>query len=58
MARTRHTALFVKLTFVFVCFGVLLVSLALARATDSLPTVDIRYLGLIPSTLGANNWSG
>jgi cadmium resistance protein CadD (predicted permease) len=45
--------LFVKLTFVFVCFVVLLGSLALARAADSLPTVDIRYLGLIPLTLGA-----
>jgi cadmium resistance protein CadD (predicted permease) len=39
--------------FVFVCFMVLLVSLALARAADSLPTVDIRYSGLIPLTLGA-----
>ena len=42
-----------KLTFVFVCFVVLLVSLSLARAADSLPTVDIRYLGLIPLTLNA-----
>jgi cadmium resistance protein CadD (predicted permease) len=52
-AKPGTRPLFVKLTFVFVCFVVLLVSLALARATDSLPTVDIRYLGLIPLTLGA-----
>jgi cadmium resistance protein CadD (predicted permease) len=43
---------FVKLTFVFVCLIVLLVSLALARAADTLPTKNIRYLGLIPLTLG------
>ena len=42
-----------ELTFDFVCFVVLVVSLALARAADSLPTVDIRYSGLIPLTLGA-----
>jgi len=44
---------FVKLIFVFVCVTVLLISLALARAADTLPTVDLRYLGLIPITLGA-----
>ena len=52
-AKPGTRPLFVKLTFAFVCFVVLLVSLALARAADSLPTVDIRYLGLIPLTLGA-----
>lgn len=45
--------LFVKLTFVFVCLTVLFVSLALACAADILPTVDLRYLGLVPMTLGA-----
>jgi len=44
---------FVKLIFVFVCVTVLLISLALARAADTLPTVDLRYLGLLPITLGA-----
>jgi hypothetical protein len=37
-AKPGTRPLFVKLTFVFVCFVVLLVSLALARAADSLPT--------------------
>jgi cadmium resistance protein CadD (predicted permease) len=53
-AKPGTRPLFVKLTFVFVCLMVLLVSLALARAADSLPTVDLRYLGLLPLTLGAS----
>jgi cadmium resistance protein CadD (predicted permease) len=52
-AKPGYRPLFVKLTFVFVCLVVLLVSLALARAADTLPTVDLRYLGLLPMTLGA-----
>jgi cadmium resistance protein CadD (predicted permease) len=64
-AKPGYRPLFVKLTFVFVCLVVLLVSLALARAADTLPTVDLRYLGLLPLTLGAYQlvqlmmgWSG
>lgn len=52
-AKPGTKPLFVKLTFVFVCLTVLFVSLALARAADTLPTVDLRYLGLVPMTLGA-----
>jgi len=52
-AKPGYRPFFVRLTFVFVCLAVLLVSLALARAADTLPAVDIRYLGLIPLTLGA-----
>jgi len=52
-AKPGYRPFFVKLTFVSVCLVVLLVSLALARAADTLPPVDLRYLGLIPLTLGA-----
>jgi hypothetical protein len=52
-AKPGYRPFFVKLTFVSVCLVVLLVSLALARAADTLPAVDLRYLGLIPLTLGA-----
>ena len=52
-AKPGTRPLFVKLTFVFVCLTVLFVSLALARAADTLPTVDLRYLGLVPMSLGA-----
>jgi cadmium resistance protein CadD (predicted permease) len=52
-AKPGSRPIFVKLTFVFVCLVVLLISLALARAADTLPTVDLRYLGLLPMTLGA-----
>jgi cadmium resistance protein CadD (predicted permease) len=51
-AKPGTRPLFVKLTFVFVCLTVLFVSLALARAADTLPTVDLRYLGLLPISLG------
>jgi cadmium resistance protein CadD (predicted permease) len=51
-AKSGYRPFFVKLTFVFVSLVVLLVSLALALAADTLPTKNIRYLGLIPITLG------
>jgi cadmium resistance protein CadD (predicted permease) len=51
-AKPGTKPLFVKLTFVFVCLTVLFVSLALARAADTLPAVDLRYLGLLPMSLG------
>jgi cadmium resistance protein CadD (predicted permease) len=52
-AKPGYRSFNIKLTFVFVCLAVLLVSLALARAADTLPTGNIRYLGLIPIALGA-----
>ena len=52
-AKPGSKPLFVKLTFIFVCSVVLLSSLALGVAADRLPTADIRYLGLLPMTLGA-----
>jgi cadmium resistance protein CadD (predicted permease) len=51
-AKPGYRPLFVKLTFIFVCLTVLLVSLALAHAVDTLPADKIRYLGLIPIALG------
>jgi cadmium resistance protein CadD (predicted permease) len=51
-AKPGYRPIFVKLTFVFVCLVVLLISLALARATDTLLTLEIRYLGLLPIALG------
>ena len=51
-AKSGTRPLFIKLTFVIVCLTVLFVSLALARAADTLPTVDLRYLGLLPMSLG------
>ena len=41
-AKPGYRPFFVKLTFVSVCLVVLLVSLALARAADTLPPVDLR----------------
>lgn len=52
-AKPGTRPLFIRLTFVCVCLAVLLVSLGLARAADTLPAVDLRYLGLIPMSLGA-----
>jgi cadmium resistance protein CadD (predicted permease) len=52
-AKPGTRPLFIRLTFVGVCLVVLLVSLGLARAADTLPAVDLRYLGLIPMSLGA-----
>jgi cadmium resistance protein CadD (predicted permease) len=51
-ARPGIRPLLLKLTFVLVCLAVLLVSLVLARAADTLPADKIRYLGLIPIGIG------
>ena len=51
-AKSAYRPVFIKLTFILVCLTVLLVSLALARAADTLPVADIRYLGLVPIGIG------
>lgn len=51
-ARPGYRPFYVKLTFVLVCLTVLLLSLVLANAADALPAGKLRYLGLIPITLG------
>lgn len=53
-ARPGYRPVFLKLTFILVCLTVLSVSLALARAADTLPAGMIRYLGLIPMAIGAH----
>jgi cadmium resistance protein CadD (predicted permease) len=52
-AKPGYRSLPIKLTFVFVCLLVLVVSLALSRAAGVLPADKIRFLGLIPMGLGA-----
>lgn len=52
-AKSGARPLFVKLTFVVVCLTVLLASLALAEVAAAMPEDKIRYLGLIPMTIGA-----
>jgi cadmium resistance protein CadD (predicted permease) len=46
-----------RLAFVLVCLTVLLVSLALARAADTLAADKIRYLGFVPVAIGAFHYS-
>lgn len=52
VARPGYRPLFVKATFTLVCLAVLLASFALAEAADVLPPRMIRWLGLIPITIG------
>lgn len=47
-----YRTFYVKLTFVLVCLTVLVISLGLGNVADTLPANKIRYLGLIPVTLG------
>jgi cadmium resistance protein CadD (predicted permease) len=65
-AKSGARPLFMKLIFVGVCLGVLLLSLGLAQAADALPKDKMRYLGLIPMGIGgyhlaklvADRWRG
>jgi cadmium resistance protein CadD (predicted permease) len=52
-AKPGYRRLYVRLTFIFVCVTVLIVSLLLAQAADSsISAKQVRYLGLIPVALG------
>ena len=52
-AKPGYRPLYVRLTFIFVCVTVLVVSFLLAQAADSsISAKQVRYLGLIPIALG------
>ena len=52
-AKPGYRPLYVRLTFIFVCVTVLVVSFLLAQAADSsISAKQVRYLGLIPIVLG------
>jgi cadmium resistance protein CadD (predicted permease) len=54
-AKSGYRPFLVKLTFVLVCFAVILVSLALARAADAVIADQLRYLGVVPIGIGLYN---
>jgi cadmium resistance protein CadD (predicted permease) len=51
-AKPGYKLLLVNLTFLLVCIVVLVASLALALAANTLPAERIRYLGLVPIGVG------
>ena len=51
-AKSGYRPFLVKLTFVLVCLTVVLASLLLARAADTLIAEKLRYLGAVPIGIG------